>query len=479
MRVPNSRKALFLAVVIALGSWLMAYPSGVAEEAESQARESKATAEQGVVELSLEEAIQTALEKNLALAQARHGARAVLFQERAIRAALMPKLDLENMSSIVDDSNLDIPPFLQAQGGGGQIFGQDKYTRLTTLSLTQPISFTLPKVLSSLSHARRAADLQVSALEDQIRFATTQAYLMALLAEEKLRVAEEGLRLAEKLRRAAKVRYEVGTAPRFDLIQAEVGVANARQELEKARAERERALRNLLLVMGVEGVSADHLRLSQRPLEDEGGLADGFRPDDLPGYPDRYLALNATYLALRETAKAARIKAGALRLIPEFALIASARDMDQSPFQSGEIYSLGLSARWRIFDSGEVRSKRLSAREEAAAAQAKAEEFRRNLREDLIWAADQVRVSRLNLATAKEALRQAREALRMAELGYREGETSLIEYDQAKVAYLSAQVRLYATRVELALAVERIRSLIGYRNLPQKEEGSGTKTESG
>jgi hypothetical protein len=75
-------------------------------------------------------------------------------------------------------------------------------------------------------------------------------FLDALLAREQINVQQENVRLLEERLQQVRHRFEAGTVSNFDLLRAEVALANARPDLIEARSAFDIALANLKLAMG-------------------------------------------------------------------------------------------------------------------------------------------------------------------------------------------------------------------------------------
>lgn len=80
------------------------------------------------------------------------------------------------------------------------------------------------------------------AAADYVRFSVKEAYFGALLAAEILRIAEKAMQQAGEAVRVANAGFEQGTVSRFDVLRAEVELANRRSPHVKARNDLDQAL---------------------------------------------------------------------------------------------------------------------------------------------------------------------------------------------------------------------------------------------
>lgn len=108
-----------------------------------------------------------------------------------------------------------------------------------------------------LRSARRAASLTRE--QALLRYQTTVAetilavriaYYDALLAEQQITVQEASVKLLAEQLDITKKRFDAGAVPRFELLRAEVAVANARPRLIRARNAHRIAKNNLAVLLG-------------------------------------------------------------------------------------------------------------------------------------------------------------------------------------------------------------------------------------
>lgn len=96
----------------------------------------------------------------------------------------------------------------------------------------------------SLAAARRKARAEAAGTEEtlasvrgQVLLATDRAYFSVLGAQEKRTIADSALAVAKEALRAARVRFENGEVPSFDVAKLELEVANATTALKNAEAD--------------------------------------------------------------------------------------------------------------------------------------------------------------------------------------------------------------------------------------------------
>lgn len=206
---------------------------------------------EGKLQLTLEDCLKLALEQNpfyLSTLEKENEARAQLNQAAS---GFLPSINAQG-TNILDKKvfTVEIPPMVP--GGQPQRVKFD-FTRTYQMSL----NFSFPLFTGGrLTSGYRQASYNYQATQESIKQArqetilnVKQAFYGYLLARKFLEVAEESVSLAEKHLKNVKNLVEVGMATKFDLLRAEVQLANLQPQLIRARnglQMSELALKNLL-----------------------------------------------------------------------------------------------------------------------------------------------------------------------------------------------------------------------------------------
>jgi outer membrane protein, heavy metal efflux system len=173
--------------------------------------------------LSYRQALDLATARNLGLAAAR---RARAIREAAVRTARQyPNPDLS-----VD-------------------FTQDLPHQAVTIGVPLDFGPRRSRRIDLAGEELALADVDVQSELRIVRRAVRQAYYSLLADDERVTLAESILELSQRFRDAAQTRFEAGAAPRLEVLQADLGVARARADLELARSDRVAAQATLNGVM--------------------------------------------------------------------------------------------------------------------------------------------------------------------------------------------------------------------------------------
>lgn len=120
-------------------------------------------------------------------------------------------------------------------------------------SLTQPLFLGGAGLAGvRIGHsALRAAEQNLESARQMLIYQTASAFYGCLLAEQVAAVREETLMEAEKNLEVVRKKHEAGAASKFDLMRAEVNLANSRPDAISARNSHQNALTMLKMVLAL------------------------------------------------------------------------------------------------------------------------------------------------------------------------------------------------------------------------------------
>ncbi len=210
----------------------------------------------GPVTLTLEGAIELALESDEMLRQASEavtGARADVLEAKS---NAMPHLTIAGQygRNVIKPSFFLPEEFRQGTDMPARVdIGEDN-DFVGAATLTQ-VLWAAGRVSAGLSAAREflsSYSCREATTADYVRFGAREAYFGALLAAEFVRISEKALEETEEATRVAQAGYRAGTVSRFDVMRAEVELANRKTPLVKARNDLDQALTVLRRRCGLE-----------------------------------------------------------------------------------------------------------------------------------------------------------------------------------------------------------------------------------
>ncbi|MBI4663166.1 MAG: TolC family protein [Verrucomicrobia bacterium] len=199
--------------------------------------------------LSLEDALQIALRQNGAILKGQadlEAAHGVVVQTRAIA---IPKV--RGTSGYTFDNAIEKFPFAAPGLPPDAINpGENRWTG--SLRIEQLI-YEGGRIRSSLRTAKLTKEqalLQYQAIVADTVLEVRVAYSDVLLAAQQIVVQEASLELLRKELEDTQRRFDAGTVPRFNVLRAEVEIANARPKLIRARNAHRIAKNNLANLLG-------------------------------------------------------------------------------------------------------------------------------------------------------------------------------------------------------------------------------------
>jgi outer membrane protein TolC len=388
-------------------------------------------------------------------------AQGVIIQTRAV---VLPKVGLTGSFNALQPTDVDSFSFPTNIPGlaGGIHFGVDE-NWTSQIRLVQSI-YEGGRMLSALRVARLTR--QQSALNYQTAVADTVldvqiAYDDVLLAEQQITVQEASVELLTQELSDTRRRFDAGTVPRFNVLRAEVELANARPRLIRARNSFRIAKNNLANLLGfnvpketfedIPLILSGKLQAEPYPLDLARAIARALRAEDI---------VNA--------------KAGSKPAVEAFA----GYDVHNSMLHSDLGYDLngwitGVQVTWNIFDGFLTRGrvKEATARYERAGIDLDDTGRRIEL---------EVRTARSNFIEAQEVLEsqkkvveEAEEALRLARSRYEAGTGTQLDVLSAQTALTEARTTEIQALHDYSVARSKLERAVG-ANLPTPVGGAET-----
>jgi outer membrane protein TolC len=284
----------------------------------------------------------------------------------------------------------------------------------------------------------RLQELEVERTAEQLRLDVTTGYYALQQADAQVDISQAAVTEAAQSLRDAQLLEQAGLGTRFDVLQAQVRLAEANQDLIRAQSQQRIARRQLVqllnLSQGVDVTAAD-------PIEVAG---------------DWTLSLEQTIvLALKNRAELEqelvqrdigeqqrRIALSAIR--PQASLSASYNILgvlnnSQSPSPTSD-FRLGAALRWNFFEGGAARARARQASRNIEIAETRFANQRDQIRFQVEQAFSELNANAQNIQTATFALAQAEESLRLARLRFQAGVGTQTDVINQQTALTRARV---------------------------------------
>ena len=293
------------------------------------------------------------------------------------------------------------------------------------------------------------------ALNNELVHQVTRAFYTVLQAQAFVQVRQESVAtLAESLR-VANERLRAGSAAKSDVLNIEVRLAEAREDLIRAQHGVQLALAALNTAIG-------------RDLVSETALPEAARKDAAPPAP--VIENNLDAVEARPELEAARLAARAQEKLqrkterenwPTLSAFGSADWDSAANSDMQQSYFVGAVAEWDIFTGFRQSGAAAEAKARAAAAQSAERKALNHLRLDLKQAQLDVRESWERLEVAQHSVASAEEALRITNERYRQGAADVTELLTAQGGLTATRSRSTAAYYDLLVAQSNLKRARG------------------
>jgi outer membrane protein TolC len=409
--------------------------------------------------LTLEQAIAFALENNFAIRQARERLREQEGLIVEVRAQALPSVSASGRYTR-DDEDLVTGP-----GRSDRDWTVGVYVRQVLYR-----GGGVRAALDAARTTREAALLDIQAVIDDVLLEVRTRFADVLLARERIGVREQGVELLREQLQTVRNRFDAGSVSQFEVLTAEVALANAQPPLISARNAHRVAIDELRRVIGYRGGFGADL---QKVPDFAGALE--FKP--------AAYELESSLVAARERrpellrleqlrrAREAGVTVARSDYLPQLYVSAGyeGRKLPTSNSFSDtrDGWTAGLEGSWAIFDGARTRGR-------VAQARAQLNQARLGLSEQALAIEVEVRRALSGLQEADElaqaagrVVEQATEALRLADVRYRNGAATQLDVLQARVALTEAQLNRLEANYRHTVALATVRKAIGESNLAE------------
>jgi|GEM_PF-749577 len=279
--------------------------------------------------------------------------------------------------------------------------------------------------------------LEVERRREELRLATANEYYDLQAAIESIRISQAFLEEAERNLQDTSLREEVGVGTRFDVLRAEVQVANARQDVVNAQRARQVAQRALAARLNVPPA----LTITTVPVDIAGTWPLSLEESIVQAFQNRAeLEQQLTQREVNEALQRAELAA----LGPQVDLFAnySLSDILTQDDSFNDNYSFGARVSWTLFEGGAAQARARQRELDVEIAERNFEEARNTIRLGVESAYFNLQSNQTNIDTARLAVTQAQEALDLAILRFDAGVGTQLDILNAQSELTDAEVNL-------------------------------------
>jgi outer membrane protein TolC len=322
----------------------------------------------------------------------------------------------------------------------------------------------MASALRSAKLTQQQAILQYQTIVADTLLAVRVSYCDILLSAQQITVREASVKLLQQELDDQKRRYEAGTVPRFNVLRAEVAVANARPLLSRARNFFRITKNNLVNLLGY---NLPPEVLEDVPLQLTDPLNTEPYPIELPAAIQQAFA-NRTELGVLRKAEALRkedivnARSGYLPSLQAFGgygVRSSSFEADLSAERHG--WFVGAQVGWNIFDGFSTRGRVVSAKAAHEKSQTELDDTGRRIELEVRTAYSQFIEAREVLESQAKVQEEAEESLRLANARADAGSGTQLDVLNAETSLTEARTTQSLAKRDYAVAVARLERAVG------------------
>jgi outer membrane protein TolC len=281
----------------------------------------------------------------------------------------------------------------------------------------------------------RSTELDLERVVEEARFETSRDYYELQNRDAQVEIQQAAVQDASQTLKDAQLLQQAGLGTKFEVLQAEVELSQAQQDLTTAISNQNIARRQL-----AETLSVSHSTdLATADTIQEAGVWGLELPETIVQAFKNRAELEQSLLQ-REISQEQRTVALS-QARPNLSASAeyNLNDDFEDDFDTTDQYQLGLNLRWRLFDGGAARAGAEQAEKDQEIAETQFANLRNQIRFAVEQAFFQLRSNKNNIATNTKGVRLAEESLRLARLRFQSGVGTQTEVIDAQTALTRAR----------------------------------------
>ncbi len=403
--------------------------------------------------LDLETAVKYAVEHSFAIQQARERIREQEGLIVSVKAQTLPTVSLDTSYSRNDpELGVGVPASYQSW--------------LIALDVRQTLyaGGAISAAIDAQRFTRESALLDLRASINQALLAVRTKFYAVLFAREQIKVQEQSVALLQEQLKDAQNRRSAGTVSDFEVLRAEVELANAQPPLISARNNYRLAIDELRQTLGYDNRTPENLK---KIPEFTGTLEAKPATYDLQAALDNARANRPELqrLAKIEQARDAAVRNARAGYRPNLSLVGGYElkklGASNSFGDSPTGWTVGVQGTWAIFDGKLTDGKVAQAKSQLAQARLTRAEQTLAVEVEVRRALSSLQEATELVDAAKQVVRQAEEALRLATVRNSAGTATQLDVLSTQVALTQARNNRLSADYRQAVALATLRTALG------------------
>ena len=406
----------------------------------------------GIPRFSLDEAILTALQRNADIRRAREEIERTKGLYIEMRAGILPRIDATGSFRDTDPhifvNHGGTTQTNTTTGGGGVVTfsnsSQAERSYTVAVQATQ-VLFAGGRVISQIRAADFSRDSSYYAFRnviDQVISTVRQQFYQVLLNFALIGVQDESVKLLQSQLQDQQNRFEAGTVPRFNVLQAQVALSNQYPELIAAKNNYRISQLQLAKTLGLD---FDPNRGDGPPLEAVGSLQ--YQPRNMPLPKAIELAKERRPFLKQSKANmlgdAEQVRVARAGYFPQVSLTggseARSSSFSDNPRDVSTGYIFGATGSWAIWDWGQTYGRTKQAQAVLREAQITYDDAGRQVELEVQQAYSNLVQGLQLIQSQAKNVEQAEEALRLSSARLSAGAGTQLEVLDSRVQVTRAQ----------------------------------------
>ncbi|HKK25406.1 MAG TPA: TolC family protein [Gracilimonas sp.] len=414
-----------------------------------------------VLSLSLQEAMELAIEQNFSLEQAGYDVDKVKAQFQQTNAVFLPQVSFE-YNAISTDDPLNVFGFkLKQEVVSQQDFNPvllndpDAYDNYSAkFEVRQPlINPDMFFQRSAMKSQLNSVNEQLEGTKNYVRYQVRQQYYNLILHIEQIEVLETALKTAGEHRRQAQNYFEEGLISKEDYLSAKVYELDMESQKLQTQNALDRVQEDLALLLGLEG------KVRVQPTDD---LNYELSPETAIG-TDEFEVNNAQTRAIGYKVQAAKkmVKASEFSFIPKVNLFGSYEfnDNDFAGFDASS-YMIGANLRWDIFSGFSKVGKVMEAKADYRKAQSMQESHRLDQENKVRQAMRSIDHATKQISLTEQAIEQSTEDVKIRTNRYVEGMERTTDLLEAETKLAEAKLKNVMAVYQYNMSIAALQMLL-------------------
>lgn len=403
--------------------------------------------------LDYDTVMQLARENNFAIRQAEARLAEAEGQTLSARSGRLPRLELLAGYSRIDENKLE--------SFEGSPIGDDQAWSLDLQASQQLYSGgAITSGIEAADAAQSAAEAEYTQAVQDALLVVHEAWYRVLLDREEVKVRQAAVDLLEKQLQTTRDRYETGSDSRFELLRAEVALANGKPQLIRAKNNFRLSIVDLLLYLGLEVpeevVTEIEGELAYVPNEIDLGTALSMARQNRPEYVSLDRSIDAAE---------ARVRGARSGSLPNLNLVAG-YGIQKSGFSNAlddtrHGWTVGLLGSWTIWDGQSTRGNVISAQSRLRQTELARSELDLLVGSEIRQALSSIQEARELVEASRKVVDQAEEVLALAEDRYSVGSVIQLDIFEAQLSLTEARTNEVQALHDYNLAIARLKRAVG------------------